>query len=71
LNSPPHPERRRINEFASHNLTLRSQLSNSGSTLFRRLQTVTRANHSFAAHHLPRTAQQTMHQPKILRGSHE
>ena len=34
LNSPPHPERRRINEFASHNLTLRSQLSNSGSTLF-------------------------------------
>jgi hypothetical protein len=29
LNSPPHPERRRINEFASHNLTLRSQLSNS------------------------------------------
>ena len=29
LNSPPHPERRRIDEFASHNLTLRSQLSNS------------------------------------------
>jgi len=67
LNSPPHPERRRIDEFASHNLTLRSQLSNSmiQHSFGRHANGYSGETETFAARHLSRSAKEIAHRTGI------